>query len=196
MSPGTPQFLSRGSDVVGRFPPPGILLYLLYFTVFYSISRTRGVFQDPQNDPKTIPKWFQNYSKTIPKLSEQYSKIIPKRSRNDPNMSPKCISASAHPPAPWQTQCSYSPKRGRPPEPPGSQVLRSPRERGVFVFFFSVLQHFLTPRSGFRRPGSGRGPGSGFSGSGGEMARRNRPSYSWVKNRRFCHPASKYRKIP
>ncbi len=61
----------------------------------------------------------------------------------------------------------------------------SPRQPGAvepqresFCFFF-VLQHFLTPRAGFGRPG--RGLGSGFSGSGGEMARRNRPSYSWVK---------------
>ncbi len=159
------------------------------FTVFWSISRHPGWFSRPPNDSKTVPKRSQNYLNSIPKLTNNYSKIIPKRSRNDPNMSPKCISASAHPHS--RPSAHIHP----PPEPQGSRVLWAApeRERGVWLLF-AILQHFLTPRAGFRRPG--RGLGSVFSGSGGEMARRNRPSYSWVKNLRFCHLASKYRKIP
>ncbi len=42
---------------------------------------------------------------------------------------------------------------------------------------FLCFTYFLTAWAGFRRPRSG----SVFSGSGGKMARRNRPSYSWVK---------------
>ena len=80
-------------------------------------------------------------------------------------MSPKCISASATPQPHSTPSAHIHPSRG------GRRSLR--------VFLFCVLQHFLTPRAGFGRPG--RGLGSGFSGSGGEMARRNRPSYSWVK---------------
>ncbi len=165
---------------------------LQYFPAFLD----PGVFfQDPPNDSKTIPKWFQNYSKTNPKLSENYSKIIPKLSEAIPTCSPNVYRRRPAPQPHSRPSAHIHPSGGGRRSPRAARCCGAPeRERGVWLFFGAV-QHFLTPQAGFRRPGSGRGPRSGFSGSGGEMARRNRPSYSWVKNRRFCHPASKYRKI-
>ncbi len=48
-------------------------------------------------------------------------------------------------------------------------VAEPQREREGCLVVFGVLQHLLKARAGFRRPG--RGLGSVFSGSGGEMAR-------------------------
>ncbi len=140
--------------------------------VFYRISRPPAWFSRAPNDPKTVPKRFQNYPKSIPNLSNNYSKIITKRSRNDPNMPPKCISASATPQPHSRPSAHIHPSGGGRRSPRAARCCGAPERE--------VLQHLLTPRAGFRRPG--RGLGSGFSGSGGEMARRNRPSYSWVKN--------------
>ena len=65
-SPGTPQFLIRGSEGVG-WGGAGwdvfLFLYLIVFSVSYSVFvvfykkyRPRGVFSRPQNDSNTIPK--------------------------------------------------------------------------------------------------------------------------------------------
>ena len=80
-SPGTPQFLIRGSEGVGWGGAGGDAIFLLYstvftafhsnFAVFYSISRPPGwFFKTPkrsQNDPKTILHQSPNYPTTIPK---------------------------------------------------------------------------------------------------------------------------------
>ncbi len=83
-SPGTPQFLIRGSEGVG-WGGAGwdvflcILLYLLYLRVillyFTAFLDPRGVFS---KTPQTIPKRSQNDSQTILNQSQIYPTIIPK----------------------------------------------------------------------------------------------------------------------
>ncbi len=69
-SPGTPQFVIRGSEGVER----GVFFFriLLYLRIFTTILQYFVVFLDPRvflKTPKAIPKRFQNDPQTIPQLS-------------------------------------------------------------------------------------------------------------------------------
>ncbi len=135
-SPGTPQFLIRGSEGVGW----GVKVINTVFTVsyngfavFYSISRPLGCFFQ---DPNTIPKRFQNNPKTILNQSQSYPTTIPKQIQNDPETIP------TRPPNVYRRRPTPSPiadpvviftQSGEAAGAPGQPGAVEPqRERGVF----------------------------------------------------------------
>ena len=139
-SPGTPQFLIRGSEGVGwdGVGRGGMFFILKYFIVFAAFYNNFTVFYSISRPPECFfknPKRAQNYPKSIPKLFKKHSKIIPKRSRNDPNMSPKCISASAHQ-RHSRPSAHIHPSGGGRRSPRAAGCCGAPeRERGVFGCF-------------------------------------------------------------
>ncbi len=152
-----------------------ILPYLLNFTIilqyFAAFLDPRGDCSRSQDDSKTISKLSQDYPKTNPKLLNKNDSKI---SQNDPETIPTCppnvYRRRPTPQAHSRPSVHIHPSGGGRRSPRAARCCGAPgRERGVWLFF-DVLQHFLMPRAGFRRPWSGRRPGSGFSGSGGKMA--------------------------
>ncbi len=135
--PRNSQFLIRGSEGwvgAGWEVFVCILLYLLditYFLLYFTaFMDPRGGFSRPQNDPKTIPKLSYINPQTIKQLSQNNSKTI----RNDPNMSPKCISASAQPHS--RPSAHIRPSGGGRRSPRAARCCGAPeRERGVFGCF-------------------------------------------------------------